>query len=1711
MSNPALAPNFRSLPVPLKITTWVLIFVQLFTSPAVLLAANGARSDTTHPKPVYTPKHVKVNKTKPKVTRPSPIPTFSNPATDQEIFASHAFLEPLVPAGAKSTPAENKQMAQAILAYIKGKDRDDVSAFNQFLQANPKSVWRGALLTNLGIIYRRSGYYSRAVGTWEEAWKLLKNEVDGKPRGMADRAVAELLSINSSLGRMEKLKPLLEEIKSRNLAGSANARMILAKGTLWQMQHHPETSFKCGPYALGSILSDGKKTPQIYSLIDSANSVPQGFSLPQVYDISQKLKMNYQMAVRKPGSTIITPSMVHWKSGHYAAIIRKQGDTYLVKDPTFGADVQVKAEAIDDEASGFFLVPAGSLPTGWRVANNDETKNIWGRGLPINRDPHAPPPHYCTCSFCKFGMAAYGPSMMMGALLISDTPITYSPPVGPGLDFSIHYNQMDVDQPSSFTFSNFGTLWTHNLLSYVNTPGSVGGTTTVYVRGGSLETYNSSTFTSTGTNQGYFAPDVFTQAQLYVLSATDYERRMPDGSKEVYNMAADGSGRIFLTSVVDPQGNALTFSYDGYYRLSSVTDALSQVTTFGYSLSGDMYKITSITDPFSRTATFTYNSASPAQLASITDVVGLTSQFTYGSGSFITALTTPYGTTTFLFGTDGNTNSLLVTDPLGGQERIDSVLDATGITPSSVSSGLVPTGLTTTNNYMQYRNTYYWDKKAMMSAPGNHSQAHLYHWLHTTTPEIMEPILESEQAPLENRVWYNYPGQPASIDIGTSNQPTAKARVLDDSSTQLYQTAYNTQGLVTQTIDPSGRSVNYDYDTNGFDLLMIRQTTGSSNEVIEARTYDVTYPPHCPKTLVDASGQTTTYTYNSAGQVLTVTNPLSQVTTSSYTSGYLMTVTGPVSGSTTTYTYDGFGRVRTVTDSDSYTLTYDYDALNRQTVVTYPDTTFTQYYYNRLDVEWTKDRIDRWTHDLFDANQHRISSQDPAGNTTIYGWCVCGSLDSITDPNGNTTSWTRDIQSRVTAKTYPDSTSTSYAYESTTSRLHTETDALSQVKTYAYAVDNDLTGITYSSAIHTTPNVTFTYDTNYNRLLTMADGTGTTTYAYNPYTAYSSWPLGTPTTGAGRLASITGPLSSSAITSTYDELGRELSRSINGSANPSSVTYDSLSRISTVVNPLGTFTPTYVSSVSLRLASIAYPNGQSANFTYLSTSGDLRISEIKNLNSSSAVISKFNYTYDAEGETTTWKRQADSGDPSQYALAYDGTGQLTAANDVDTTTSSIINDYFYGYDATGNRTSEQVNAASTGATFNNLNQLTAKSSGGPVRFTGTTSQPTTVNVGGITAAMLNSTNFVANVPLSVGTNLVSVVAKNYTNLYTTNNYQVVTTAGTSQSLTYDSAGNLTGDGNNTYEWDAENRLSAINYISTSYRTEMSYDGLNRRTKIVEKNGGGTVTSTKQFVWIGDNLAEERDASNSVTKRFYGLGQQISGTSYYYAQDHLGSIREMTDGSGTIQARYDYDPYGRTTKVSGSLESDFEFAGYYRHLPSRLDLTLRRGYSDDLGRWLSRDPIGENGGINVYGYVQNNPISFSDPLGLLNVPRLPNVVPKVPPRVPPRLVPIALCVAIIGGLVIYYYCHTPQQPPPQSPAPSPPQAPQNGPPDYRPVPPDRMPKPKLPDMVCEYVCDDGSVHIQVNSSGLCDPTIPNPNDCGKTECHLVEHYIAPYEQ
>ncbi|HWA11397.1 MAG TPA: RHS repeat-associated core domain-containing protein [Opitutaceae bacterium] len=1534
------------------------------------------------------PKSVPHAPTVPKLTPPSRI--FSADASsDRAIMSAHLFEEPLVPQTADPDPAENRALAEALSTY--SRNPTETTPLESFLRQRPDSRWRASLEFNLGLDHFHQAEWSQALESWETAWTLTRESKAPRVQTVANRTLSELSQLHARLGHMDRLQALFQETAGRDVNGAASEGVAGARAGLWLMTNEPGEAFRCGPLAVSrlfQVLHPGTPVPDV---VGNMKSTQQGTNLAALADLAKQAGLDYQLAFRSPGAAVPIPSVVNWKVGHFAALSRMIDGKYLAQDPTFGTDTLVASATLDAEASGYFLIPAGALPAGWRAVQPEEAKKVFGKG---NAGPNGkpPPPPYAVTGHgnprppggdpngeggggAPCGMATYDLELASICLTLADNPVGYTPPAGPAIKFIARYNQRE--SASMTNISNLGNKWSFGWLSYIQAPST--SATVSYGPGGgqlSYSGYNSGT--------GAFDPQQMSQDRLVRISSTHYELTHSDGSVDVYDLAEGGANpRIFRTSFVDPAGNTVTYGYDSDFRLCTVTDAIGQVTVLDYGLSTnsatpEYYHVTKVTDPFGRYATLTYNSA--GQLTSITDVIGLVSQFHYAAkDDFIGALTTPYGTTNFFYldGTPTGSPTLELVldaiDPAGGWERAFWIRDTSSLPGYSglATESVAPTGFT--NNFLQYRNTFYWDKKATLAGVTNYNNARVTHWLHLTPSDttLGSSIIESTKAPLENRVWYAYPNQSSGSTLpGTSNQPSKIARILDDSSEQDFLYEYNAAGRMTKATDPLGRETDYVYDTNLIDLLQVKQKRGAGYDTLATYTYN---SDHVPLTITDAAGQVTTNTYNAAGQLLTTTNPKSEVVTNAYDGdGYLQTVTGPVSGSTTTFTYDGFGRPETVTDSEGYTVTMDYDDFDRPTQVTYPDGTNRQMVYNRLDLEWSSDRLGRWSRQMHDAVRHVVMSQDELQRKTFFEWCQCGSLAAMTDPAGHRTSWARDVQSRLTQKTYPDSTSVSFAYETATSRLKSSTDARGQVTNYQYFGDNSLDQVSYTSAVIATPTVSYTYDTDYPRVATMTDGVGTTTYAYNTIT-------GTPPLGAGQLASIDGPFANDTISYTYDELGRVTGQSIDSTSNPSSVVYDSLGRVTSVTNLLGTFTYGYLNHTS-RLSSVSYPNGQVTNYTYYPNSAgtpgndDQRLEQIENLKPDTSNLSTFGYAYDAKGLITSWSRKYDAGSVLTSSFIYDSSGQLTNAS---VPGSSTTVNYAYGYDGAGNRTEEQIDAGVITSAYNSNNQLTGQSAGGMMGFTGTVSEPATVTLAGNLASVDATGVWNGRAAVTVGANTIAVVATDLNSNVTNKTIGVTVPSGSSHTLTYDDNGNLTDDDHGkTYDWDAADRLVKITQGMDV--TEFVYDGLGHRVQ--EKFNS---TLIKQWVWAGGaQPAEERDGSNVVTKRFYAGGEQIGGTSYYFTRDHLGSVREITDGSGVVQARYDYDPYGRSTKISGSLETDFGYTGFFRHAQSGLWLTCYRSYDPELGRWLSRDPIGENGGINRYSYVGGNPVNFIDPMGLV---------------------------------------------------------------------------------------------------------------------------------
>jgi RHS repeat-associated protein len=662
--------------------------------------------------------------------------------------------------------------------------------------------------------------------------------------------------------------------------------------------------------------------------------------------------------------------------------------------------------------------------------------------------------------------------------------------------------------------------------------------------------------------------------------------------------------------------------------------------------------------------------------------------------------------------------------------------------------------------------------------------------------------------------------------------------------------------------------------------------------------------------------------------------------------------------------------LRQVTNSDNYTVLTSYDDLNRPLTATYPDGTFSQVVYDRLHTSWSQDREGQWTQFLVNPLRQVEVMHDPKGGTVQYDWCGCGKLVSLTDGNQHTTRFVPDVADRTAFRAGPDGFWTTYVYGKTTSRIKAIVDAKNQVTNFTYNLDDSLAGVSYTNAAIATPGVSYTYDSQRDRLTGMTDGTGTTFYTY--------YPLGV--LGADKVQTIQGPVANSAITFGYDALGRVNSRDVNGVAQ--TVIRDALGRVTSITNALGAFTYQY-DGVSRRVSEVDGPNNRKTLFSHFDVLGDLRLQQIKNLAPDQSVLSQFDYQFDAGGRVSNWTRQLGT-QSDQYSFGYDAIGQLTHATQTGGGTTLSKSDY--SYDDAGNRISTQIGDALTHSLSDQTNAPISTQGGGPVRFAGQLSKPATVTVGGIAAIVDNRNRFEAKINLSPGSQTIPVVATDPAdNSTVSHNYQVNVTAGAPRNYTRDNNGNVTsssspdgsGTPNATYEWDAADRLVAINI--GSHRTEIGYDGLGRRARFIERDGNN-VTSDTRLLWCSNEVCEERLSTEGTVKvRFFQQGEARYGGAdagvYFYARDHLGSVREMSDSEGAVRARYDYDIWGRRTKLSGDRDTVVGFSGLYYHQPTGLVMALYRVYAPDPGRWLSRDLIEEQGGLNLYGYTANNPVNW----------------------------------------------------------------------------------------------------------------------------------------
>ena len=655
-------------------------------------------------------------------------------------------------------------------------------------------------------------------------------------------------------------------------------------------------------------------------------------------------------------------------------------------------------------------------------------------------------------------------------------------------------------------------------------------------------------------------------------------------------------------------------------------------------------------------------------------------------------------------------------------------------------------------------------------------------------------------------------------------------------------------------------------------------------------------------------------------------------------------------------TYDALGRINTVSNPHRAsglwtdgTTTTQYDALGRVTTLIPPDGTSTS---NNVTTSYSgncttvTDQAGKARKSCSDA-LGRLTQvyEDPANLNylTAYSYDVLGNLKNVVQAGSRTRTFSYDSLSQLLTATNPESGVITYTYDND-SNVSTKTDARNVTTTYTYDSLNRLTNKSYSDG---TPVERFYFDAGFvpggatpqntiGRLVTAQTPITDSAFSYDamgrPVWNVQATPQNCCSTGW-------------TLNYSYDFMGNMTSSS-TGFGTTFSYTYDGAARPKTFTSnlvdaqhPAAIFTPDslvgYFPNGALRKG--AFGNGLTQTNMY-----NNRLQPcLMETNSSNATLQTCNDSpptgdivdfltgfYLQVGNTfvnngNVWRWYGSGTQPFLRSYSYDSLNRLSTMSD--TGTSELCKGLSWTYDSWGNRTDQTVTSG-TCNTFHNS---------------------------------VDANNRLVGTP-----------------------YQ------------YDAAGNMIHDGAHSYTYDAENRITAVDGGSTA---SYYYDAQGYR---VHRLVG---TSTMEYLYDlhGNPVAEILPSGSLNAFYMYFGGKQVAEyynlTTYFIHQDHLGSTRLLTAMDKSIFDSMDYSPFGE--QIAGASVTTHKFTGKERdsetasHVGGNdgLDNFGARYYASSLGRFItpdwsaSQDPVpyaelDNPQSLNLYAYVQNNPLTFHDATG-----------------------------------------------------------------------------------------------------------------------------------
>ena len=760
--------------------------------------------------------------------------------------------------------------------------------------------------------------------------------------------------------------------------------------------------------------------------------------------------------------------------------------------------------------------------------------------------------------------------------------------------------------------------------------------------------------------------------------------------------------------------------------------------------------------------------------------------------------------------------------------------------------------------------------------------------------------------------------------------------------TQETKLAYYPNGRLKSMKNTLGEMTQFEYDVRG---NLVRQINPLGGETL--RRYD-DQDRLIEET--DSVGRTIRYYYDSLGRLVRFIDPVGGVTRYEYDSrGRLLTETDPLERATR-YEYDRAGRLSGTVDSEGRMERFRYDLNGNLT-------------------EWI-DGLERVTRYQYDSLDRLIAEKQPGGLEIQYHYDSLGNLVGIEEPAGSKSEYRRSGCGFLTARIDPLGAITRYQYDSL-GNLIDVIDSNGQTKRFSY-----------------TPNGLFS---------SVTEPTGDEVrYAYD---------------ASGRLERILRP-GGGVMRFEYDAMGN-ITAEIDPMGNQRLYQYDPEGRLVRRTDPMGGITEFNYDKMD-RIQGKRLPDGKRIEYKY-TPGGDLIRIDDKTF--------PIHYSYDSNGRLT---RKEYSSIRKSIAYEYDRFGLQTKLidpetreihyeyNDLKQLTAIVLPDgkrIAFVYDIKDRlKTTYFPNGIRGLREYDMEDRITViryKARNGETIFGWTYQYDESGELieqrdhkGRATRFQYDSAGQVTE-ERGPGYTISYEYALGGNRIRSEENGAVTT-------YKYDVADRLIQRGREHLSYDKNSRLIARTLGGKTTRYE--YDAGDRLVKVVTPDGRITsygYTPTGQRVWKKDRggltyyLYDGLDLIQEVGKtgrtnvtyiHSLGLDKPLAmireNRIYYYHADQLGSIRYMTDDRGKIVARYDYDAFGNHLTHRASVSNPFTFTAREFDSATGLYYYRARYYDAGLGRFLTTDPISARLDQpleqNPYIYVLNNPLRFTDPLGLRNV-------------------------------------------------------------------------------------------------------------------------------